>query len=289
MRNIVRVLGTVALMVLCGSLGWAHPKLDADEMMKKSDAIYYYPSVHGVTDLVCDVVIDRMANDPMFKGMQITYYYAGDDKSRCVITNYPEKYAKQRDELQALCDTLGEYIMPKPSAAAFTGLAVHVDEVTRLIAGRTGTTYYQIVGVPKDAGARGVKEVRVLLDPEGLAYQLENQLQNGASIIASLENVKIANQWHVSKITTRLMSQAGPEWKIDNIAYSDFSGFSLPSKLATQYRNNFGQPVEGVTEYTITFQNYRVNKGQAAAALAAMPEKSVLPAPQELTKPPAPK
>jgi len=264
----VRLCALWLILVVCGVIVGAKPKLDPIALMNKSDAAYYYPSGHGVNDLAVDLVIDRMANDAIMKQVQITYYYAGVDQQRFSISNYPEKFAKKRDELQSLVDPLSEYIMPRPSALTFTGFTLSVEEAFRMIAGCAGKKFYQIIGTPKGE-TNGVKEYRVLIDETGLAHQVENVLKDGGSIIAGIENVQIKDSWHIAKVTTRLMSSSNVQWKIDRVEYGEVEGYSLPTKLVTQYRNNYGQPVEGATDFTITLQNYRINKGVAAAVFAA--------------------
>ena len=266
----VRLLLLCAVIIVGGLLVSAKPKLDPQALMIRSDALYYYPSLHGITDLAVDVVIDRMAADAKLKQVKITYYYAGEDRQRFIISNFPDNQSKKRDELQAIVDPLEEFIMPRPSASTFTGFTLSAEEAYRQIAGCEGLKFYQLIGTPKEAG-NGVKEYRVLIDERGLAHQVENVLKDGGSIIAGIDNVLIGDRWHIAKVTTRLMSQSNAQWKIDQLEYGDIGGYPLATRLTTHYRNNLGHPIESAVDFSVSFQNYRLNKGEAAAALAVVP------------------
>jgi hypothetical protein len=247
----------------------AKPKDDPVALMTKSDALYYYPTQRGLTDLAVDVVIPEIAGNAVGKNATISYYYVSETRQRVVVGNVPDQYAKFRTDLEALVDPLSEYLIPRPSAATFTGLTLRVERVSRQFSGTPATNYYQLIGTAKEKTAY-IQEYRVLLDPLGLACQLENVLKDGNHIIARIENVKIGETWHVSKLTTRLMDESGmAQWKIDTIEYAVVDGFTMPSKVTIQYRTPTNAPVKGSPDLTVLFKNYRLNKGAAAAALPA--------------------
>jgi hypothetical protein len=263
----------VLLTLLVGAAVWAKapkpPKDDPAALLAKSDALYDYPTQHGLTDLAVDLTIPEIAENPVGKAATMSYYYVSEERQRFVVGNIPDKYTQYRQNLESLIDPLSEYVIPRPSAATFAGLTLRAERVYRQFAGAAETNYFQLVGTAKEKSAL-IQEYRVLLDSQGLACQLENVLKDGSHIIARLDNTKIGDRWHICKLTTRLMDEGGmAQWKIDTIEYAEVDGFVLPKKVTMQYRTPTNQPIKGSPDVTVLFTNYRINKGAAAAALPA--------------------
>lgn len=266
---LTRVLVVVVSLTL-GIVGaWAKAApLDPVALMTKSDALYYYPTAHGVTDLAVEVHIDQLADHPTGKRAHVQYYYAGEKRQMFAVTDLSDNETKLRSEILAMVAPLADYLMPRPSMASFEGLTLKVATVSREILGLSGTTFYEVVGTAKAANA-DVKEYRVLLGEDGQAYQVENVLKDGTVVAARLENVRVADSWHISKVISRLTANVGPVWKIDSVEYGQIEGYVLPTRVTVQYRNGYNQPVRGFTDLTVQFRNYRLNKGVAAAAVPA--------------------
>ncbi len=265
--RLVLLCAVVALLTVAGWSKAKKEKMDARAFIARSDAQYYYPEAHGVNDLVVDIIVDQFADLPGMKDNAITFYYAGKDRQTIKVSKAPP----QDDKVIAILNALGslsEFLMAQPSAPTFAGLKVSVQPVTRLIAGHSNTRYFLLVG-KTDAKDAPAQEFHVLLDAQGLAYQLENVTKDGVTVAATLENVRVGNLWHIAKVTTRQMTKDGPYWKIETVTYADVETYSFPSIVTVQYRNMINEPVPGMHDITIRLRNFRVNTGAAAALLPA--------------------
>ncbi len=258
----------ICVLVLAVSAVWG--KENPAALMARSDALYYYPTQVGMTDLAVDLTLQELQTNPVGKLAKITYYYAGEERQRFEVTGIPDQYAKFRDDLASLVDPLANYLVPRPSTLAFLGLDLRVDKVSRQIIGRSDTTYYLLVGTAKEPGAL-VKEYRVLLDTAGLACQVESALKDGSKLMARIDNVRIGEKWCISTVTTRMAVNNLPQWRIESVEYLQVSGFTLPSKIIIQQRNALNMPVKGVQDWTILLSNYRINQGVAAQKLPPPP------------------
>lgn len=274
---LTRILAIALLCITMAAAVSAKDRLDAMTMIGQSDALYYFPPDHGVTDLVVDITIDQLATDTAAKQARISYYYAGEQRQRFIIEGLSANQTALQSSLQQLVEPMQNYLMPSRSSATFAALETKVTKASRQLLGVPTTEFYLVTGVSKDEKA-DIKEYRVLLDKDGLAYQVENVLANKLVIAARLENIRIGEQWHIGAVTTRLYTSSGPQWKIDRVKYDTVDGYMLPTEVMVQYRNSYNQPAKGVSELTIHFSNYRINKGVAAEKLPA-PAPTVTPAP----------
>jgi hypothetical protein len=268
MRTRIGLLGLI-LLALCGA---AWTKDDPAVIIAQSDAQYYYPTQHGLQDLAADLVIQELQDSPVGKLAKISYYYVSEERQRFEVMNIPDQFGKFRDDLASLVEPLSNYIVPMPSTETFNGLDLRVDRVARLFAGRPETSYVQIVGTAKDKGAL-VREYRMLLDGAGLAVQAESIFKDDSKLIARIDNVKIGEKWCYASITTRMAVNGLPQWRIMAIEYTQVDGFTVPATITIRVRNARNKPVDGTQDWTITFTNYRLNKGVAAKQIPAPPEK----------------
>lgn len=287
---LVRRLFIIVLLVLLGSSLWAKEKVNLKGLMAKSDALYYCPSLHGLTDLAVDMAIDKLADNPISKAATVTYYYAGDTRQRITVSNVPDKYADFRNSVIDLVSPLGQYIIPLPTSASFNGMTLSLEKASREILGVKETEFYVIVGKPT-AKKSTVKEYRLLIDKDGLLHQIENVTGDDSdqNLVALVENIHLGDGWHVSDMTTRLSKEG--VWKIEHIDYDVIEGFTLPVRYSVRYRNTLNQPVKEMGDMNLAFQNYRINKGVAAAAFAASPDTEPVPpatAPAPVTAPTTP-
>jgi hypothetical protein len=265
----IRVLMIAVGVALVCALGWAKGKAKgpdlAHRLMTLSDSVYYFPDQHGLKDLAVDLTVDELSLVPGAANARITFLYAGGDRQRFDIDNLPQSSEQTRGQLQTLLAPLSNFITPLPSASAFNGLQVTAAKVSRQIAGISDSQFYQLSGTTENEKAT-VKEYRVLLDMRGLAHQVENILKDGNVIAARVANIKIGDNWHISRVTTRLLNTRTntPQWRIDAVEYASIEGFTLPVKATVQFRDTFNKPERGATDLTISFKNYRINKGVAA-------------------------
>jgi len=278
---LARFLIIFTIFALVTTVVWSKNKITPQSLMEKSDTMYYYPTAHGLTDMAVDLTVEQFAKNPATKPVTITFYYAGEKRQQFAISNLDEHLTELRDRIAGVVNPLADYLVPKTSQTTFKGLKLSTNQVYREFTGDPNTVFYQLVGVAPEKDAE-VKEFRVLLDKDGLAHQVENILKDDSSVIARIENEKIGNQWHITRMTTRLMAGMNSEWKIDSVEYGMVDGYSLPVRATIQFRDNFNRPVKGADDLTILFTNYRINKGAAAAILPpAAPEapKVETPAP----------
>lgn len=272
---LVRRLVVIAVLTLLASSLWAREKLDIKGLMARSDALYYTPSLHGVTDLAVDLVIDQFANNPIAKAATVTYYYAGSTRQRVSVSNVPDQYAEFRNGVMDLVSSVGQYIMPLPTSASFTGMTLRMEKTTRELLGVKETDFYEIIGKPtgtKDT----MKEYRVLVDKDGLLHQIEDVTGDNNELIAMVENVHLADGWHIATITTRVSKDG--VWKIEHLEYGLVDSYMLPVRYSVQYRDTMNKPVKDMGDLAMSFKDYRINKGVAAAAV---------PQPEPATTPPA--
>ncbi|MHB9132530.1 MAG: hypothetical protein ACYDBB_15785 [Armatimonadota bacterium] len=262
---------------------WAKPSLDPSELLAKSDAVYYYPPVQGVTDLAVDLVIKELQDHPVLKDARITYYFAGERRQQFIVDNIPAGQDRLKKDVYDVVLPLGELLMPRTSAATFAGLKLRAEQVSRQLMGVPSTTFYQLIGVNPDQKAY-MKELRVLVDENGIAHEVENVMQDGAVMMARLHNTRIGDKWHLTKMSTRIPTKTDVDYKIDTVQYETFDGFSLPTLVTTQYRDRMNQPIKGTSDMTIVLQNYRINKGVAAAKLPPAPAPETTPPVQGPTK-----
>jgi hypothetical protein len=267
------------LIVLLAATVWAKGKanITPDALAAKSDALYYYPAAHGLSDLAVDLVIDGLDANAATKDAVVTYYYAGDTQQRVTVTNIADSYAKLRDDIINLAAPLGQYLMPRTAAATFTGMKLRLDKVGMQLMGVNATSFYQIIGTSPDQ-RDGVKEYRVVLDADGLMYQIENKLKDNSVVVANIENAKTDAGWQITALTTRLTTQDGIRWKVEHLQYEKIAGFMLPIRYTLEYRDEFNKPARGMGGMTVSFRNYQLNKGAAAALFAALAEKEKVPA-----------
>ncbi|HEX2951414.1 MAG TPA: hypothetical protein VHV83_17865 [Armatimonadota bacterium] len=262
-----------AIMTLLMTPLFAKEHLTPQNLIARSDALYYTPSAHGITDLAVDIVIDQLSNDPVGKNSAITYYYAGDNQERVAIANIPDTQSAYRDKLIALVSPFSQYLMPRPASVTFAGMTLSMTKVTRVLPGVKGTTFYQIIGrsaTPKD----GVKEYRVLLDKGGALYQIENVLADESLIVASVENKHTDAGWHVVSLSTRLKPKNQSFiWQTVKITYGSVNGYVLPVGLTVTYRDEVNHPVKGYNDLAASFTNYRINIGIAHATLRMTADK----------------
>lgn len=260
LRLLVIVLALCALSL--SALAKKPPKVTPQQWLQRSDAQYYYPQQHGLTDLVVDVTVDAEQSDPLPRDMQITYAFADVHRQGFHVANATTTPIPGIQTVETLLDAMGEYIVPQPSEKTFTGLALTMERVTTQFPGVKATRYLQVNGKTEDPKA-AVKEYRVLLDEAGLAYRIENVMRDGSAMAARLENVKVGDRWLIGKITTRLPAKSSVFWKIDTISYDTIHGYILPVRITSEYRDLSNQPMRGVGNVSISLTNYRINTGEA--------------------------
>jgi hypothetical protein len=217
--------------------------------------------------------------------VKISYYYAGDNRQKFDITNLPEKYANQRASLLEQLTPYTNFLIPTTAAASFKDYKVKSEVVYRQFIDEPETIFYLLVGTSSNAKAE-VKELRVLLDKEGLMHQMESTPQKGAPIIMDVKNTRIGDKWQISRLITRMPSDIkNPLWQVVNIEYGMIDGkYSLPSRISGQQRDSVNHPLEG-SDLVVLFQNYRINKGVAAnflppaKAILNLPTPTPVPAP----------
>ncbi|MHB0939451.1 MAG: hypothetical protein ACYDCO_10390 [Armatimonadota bacterium] len=277
---IYRYLSLLFILMLTAAAVWAKGKrLTPQMLIERSDAVYYFPQANGTTDLAVDVSIAQLANDPVAGKALMTFCYL-DNRREFVISNLTEQQSRVKTVLFNMVAPLGEYIVPRTSVEAFVGMEARVLKVLRQIAGQQGMTFYQLTGTPTDEKSP-IKEYRVLVDEQGLAHQVETEGQDGTIIAARIVNTKIGDKWVITKISTRMLSKDSAQWEIATVKYAEVDGVTLPQEITIQHRNAFDQPIKEMPDLTFLFQNYRINKGAAAALLPA-------PAPPAEAAPAAP-
>lgn len=264
----LRQLVCCILLLTLVTAVWAKDKVTLKSLMAKSDAIYYSPAAHGVTDLAVDIVVEQLAKDPVGKDAQVTYYFGGEDRQRVVVQNVPDKYTAYREALLNLLSPISQYVMPHSSSASFAGMTLKIERVSRQLVGVADTTFYQIIGVtPGEQG--DLLRYQVLLDKNGLVHQIENVYKNGA-VTASIENTKVKEGWVVTSFNTRMGTKDEGLWKIERVEYETIEGYTLPVRCTVQYRNLFNKPVRGRDDLTIHLKNYRINQGIAVNAITKL-------------------
>jgi len=260
----------ICIIMLTAAIAWGKDKDDPAALMARSDAQYYYPTQAGLQDLAVDLVIDELQSSPVGKLAKISYYYVNEDRQRFEVEGLSEQYAKFRDDLLGLVDPMSNYLVPRSSTNAFHGLDLRVDRVSRQIIGRPDTTYFLLVGTANDKDAM-VKEYRVLLDAAGLACQIESVLKDGSKLMARIDNTQVGEKWCINRVTTRMVMNNAPQWRIETVEYTQVDGFTMPSVITIRQRNALNQPVKGAQDWTIRLTNYRLNQGVAAAKIPAPP------------------
>jgi len=257
------------LLLLVLSTGWvvARERQTPEQLMKLSDTLYYYPAARGLKDLVVDLDMRELPMFPAAKDAHISFIFAGEGQQRFEVANLPATADQTRKELVNLLEPLSNFITPRPSASAFSGLTLTTLHVWRQLPGLPAMDFTLLIGATKDTNAP-VKEYRVLLDRQGLAHQVENVMKDGSVISARIENHQDAGAWHIARVTTRMMSADTPQWRIDSVEYGTVNGFTLPLKATIQFRNSFNQPIKGVNDLSVIFTNYRINSGAGAALFA---------------------
>ncbi|HOF88461.1 MAG TPA: hypothetical protein PLZ36_10210 [Armatimonadota bacterium] len=267
----------ICSIVLTAAVAWGKDTADPAALMARSDAQYYYPTQVGLHDLAVDLVIDELQNSPVGKLATISYYYVNEDRQRFAVAGLDDQYAKFRDDLLGLVDPLSNYLVPRASTNAFHGLDLRVDRVSRQLAGRPDTTYFLLVGTASDAEAM-VKEYRVLLDAAGLACQVESVLKDGSRLMARIDNTRVGEKWCIHRVTTRMLVNNAPQWRIEAVEYAQIDGFTMPATITIRQRNALNQPVKGAQDWTIRLTNYRINQGVAAATIPPPPAPPAPPA-----------
>lgn len=263
---LTRRLAFVALLFSIAMMAWAKDAITPQSLMAKSDAIYYTPSARGITDLAVDITIDQLQQDPTTKDALLTYYNADGNRHLLDIMNIPESKTALRNSLLSMTNTVQQHVMPALQSSSFTGMPVRLTRVILQLAGVKETHFYQLSATFTGAD-EPVKELRVLLDKDGLLYQLESRLQDGSQLIANIENIHSNYGWHIATITTRIAANKDVYWRIDHTEYAEVDGFMLPSRFTMQYRDSFNQPELGATDIAVSFSNYRINTGVAAKML----------------------
>lgn len=265
-----------AALALVGAV-WAKgkPAVTAQTFIDRSDAIYYFPQIKGLTDLAVDITIDEFARDPIAGKALITYCYAGKDRRGFVIQNISDAQAKMKDSLEALVEPLGDYVVPRTSVETFADMQVTFYKQFCQIKGQPGTTYFELNGAPT-ADSSPLKAYRVLVDEQGLAYRVETEAKDGTKMTASIENTHVGDHWLIGKISTRIIGKDGPQWEIGTITYEEVEGYTVPTMISVQHRNSLAQPIKEMPDFTFRFVNYRMNKG---AAIELLDKQTPKPAP----------
>ena len=264
----------IVLLVSAGVWAKAKEKHDAQSLIARSDAAYYYPTVQGVTDMAVDLSVPSWA-DTELKDVKITYYYAGDNRQQFDITNLPAKMADKRAQLLEQLAPYTNFLVPTTAAKSFKGYKVKSEVVYRQFIDEPETMFYLLVGTTSDANA-AVKELHVLLDKNGLMHQMESIPQKGVPVIMEVKNTRVGDKWQISQLITRMPSDIkDPLWQVINIEYGMVDGkYSLPSRVIGNQCDSVKNPVDA--DMVVLFQNYRINKGVADAFL---PQVKTAPAP----------
>lgn len=277
----IRRLICLLVIALAATTLWAQGKITLEGLLAKSDALYYYPSERGVTDLAVDLVIEQLGNDQLgkeAKDARVTYYYAGEQRETMILASLPEISPKVQAIMEPAVTPMGQYIMPRTSSSFFAGMSMSMRKVTRQIAGVPGTTFYQITGT-LPATSLGAKEQRVLLSEDGLLRQLEEVLTAPKqAIMATIENIQTKDGWHIATVTRQWPTDKMTVWRIEHVDYETVDGFVLPVRITFTYRDGFNRPVAGPRDVTVRLEKYRVNTGEAAAFFTEL-EKKATPAP----------
>ncbi len=261
----IRFLTICMLCLLFTAAVWAKDQNSPQSLMTRSDGIYYYPTVQGLSDLAVDLVIDQLAGDKDLKDVKVTFYYAGKDRQQYDVTDLTAQNEDWRPKILATVSEFADFIVPRTSVASFKGLTVKSEKVFRQFLGSPETEYYQLVGSAVDKNA-DIQELQVLFDKKGLIYELETKGKDGNPAIVRVENSRYGDKWQISKMSMCMLPDKDPVWKIVTIDYATVDGYSLPTYIAVRQRTNINQPVNG-GDLDIHFRNYRINKGVAAEFL----------------------
>lgn len=252
------------------------------QLLEKSDIFYYFPADKGLADLAVEAVIDQYVIDPIAKAARVECFYVTGKQPWLTVSNLTLEQDAYRAYPQRVLTPLLQYIIPIKATESFANTTMQMQKVTRFIAGVPSSNFYLLAGTVPTASADEVKkddtlrvaQYRVLLDDKGQLYQIENVMSDRSVISASVETIQISDHQHISRITTRLpmhyvtgvASDKGIIWKIDNISYSNFQGFTMPAKITIEYRDSFNRPIVELGSIKVDFTNYRINQGIAAAA-----------------------
>lgn len=273
----LRRCACVLLAVLALSGAWSKDRVTLKSLLAKSDAIYYSPAAHGVTDLAVDLVVEQFSADPVGKNAIVTFYYAGDDRQRTVVTGVPDQYAAFRNALQELLGPMAQYVIPRSASSSFAGMTLKMARQSRQLLNVPERNFFLITGaIPGEHKKGDLIEYRALVDKQGLVYQIENVYTEGR-IIANVVNVKMADAstWLFTELHTRLSADL---WKSEVVDYQLQGGYMLPVSCTLRFRDGFNKPVKSRQDLVIRMQNYRINQGVAAKALADMGEPEKAPA-----------
>lgn len=271
LRRLVCTLLALSLV----TIALAKEKVTLKSLLAKSDAVYYTPLTHGLTDLAVDISIEQLEKNNG-KDVLVTYYYAGDNRQHMEVTNAPDDTF--RAQLLDLLMPLSQYVIPHAASANLSNMSLKLLAVSRQIPGIADTTFYQIIGTVPDSKS-DLKEYRVLLDKNGLVHRLENEMTKGGTIAASVDNVQMKDgTWLFSALSTRMAAKEGDIWKTERLEYDTVDGFFMPVRCVVEYRDIYNKPVKGRVDLSIRLTNYRINKGVADAAMTEL-EKKNPPAP----------
>ncbi len=275
------------LILIAATAAWSKDKpVSAAELLAKSDALYFPPSVHKITDLAMDIHFDSLQTDPVGKAAQIAYYYAGEQNQWVEVNNIPDEQDALRQHILDEVTPVERFVMPTPSANSFAGMTLEMSTEARVMAGVPETTFYWVKGIVKDVSAMKAgdpKMLRVLLDRFGRLYQIEATSAKNERTTGSIENIQLDDGLHIAVLKTRYFAADGNLiWVFEHITYDTVNGVVLPNSVTIEYRDNKNMPVNGHPLLKVTFSNYRMNKGAAMDELAKLNKLGTS------TKPPMP-
>jgi hypothetical protein len=276
------------LFIIIASLScWAKTTLPSPEsLLAKSDALYISPAARQITDLAMDISLDTLQTDPVGKLAQIEYFYTGEHSQWVEVNQIPDEQNTLRQHILDEVTPIERFVMPTSSAESFAGMKLEIVPETHLLPGVSETTFYWIKGTAKDESTLkpgDVKIFRVLLDGQGKLYQMDVTNAKNERMTGAIDNIQLADSLHIATVKTRFIAASGDFiWLIENISYGPVAGVMLPVRVTIDYRDNNDRTAKGYQSSIVTFSNYRINKGIAAAELdklSKMSSQTVIPPP----------
>ena len=263
------------LTALMTSGAWTkEPPVTPAGLLAKSDALYFAPAAHGVTDLAMDITVDAPQTDPVGKLAQIAYYYAGEQNQWVEVNQIPDEHEALRRSILDEVTPVERFIMPTPAVESFAGMTMELVPETRLMAGVPETAFYWVKGTAKKdhpLKAGDPKTFQVLLDRHGRLFEIAAVSTRNEHMTGAIENIQLADGLHISRLKTRYFTTDGNLlWVFETITYGPVGNMMLPSSVTVEYRDNNDHPAKDHQTLTLRFSHYRLNKGVAADELARL-------------------
>lgn len=257
----------IVISTLSLNLFAADPK--AQELIKKFDVGYYHPQDKGLKELVVRVELDdltKQLNDQLIFGklkeVYFKLYWMAPNSVEVEVIGMPDGFTEIKDELKGMVASRLDMIVPQNLELRFKGYDLKYQK---------GATGGEELLATDTTQTKMVHEFVAKFDKENNLTSLIGRKPLGTED-SSLVYAKLpwsGNKWILTSMNLKASDPTQTTITDTEIDYVAVDGYGFPKSIKSKTKqsivNGDKKPIERSFDSELSFKDYKVNSGEAAA------------------------